>query len=87
MSVGARAAAAKAGATPDGGRFHAHVTVARLRTPVDVSRWVRILDAYRGHAWPAREISLIHSHLGEGPRRRPRYEVLETFPIGARLPS
>ena len=26
--------------------------------------------------------TLVQSHLGEGPRRRPRYEVVETFPVG-----
>jgi 2'-5' RNA ligase len=82
LSVGARAAAAKAGAPPDGGRFHAHVTLARLRAPADVSRWVRVLDSYRGAVWVADEISLIRSYLGEGPRRRPRYDVVETFPVG-----
>ena len=30
----------------------------------------------------AARISLIASHLGEGPRKRPRYEVLETFSLG-----
>jgi 2'-5' RNA ligase len=43
---------------------------------------VRVLDAYRGPTWRADEVSLVQSHLGEGPRRRPRYEVLETFPLG-----
>jgi 2'-5' RNA ligase len=87
LSVGARAAAAKAGAPPDGGRFHAHVTLARLRAPVDVTRWVRVLDGYRGPVWPAGEIALVRSHLGEGPRRRPRYDLVETFPIGTSLAS
>ena len=36
----------------------------------------------RGTTWDALEISLIESHLGEGPRRRPRYEVIESFPLG-----
>jgi 2'-5' RNA ligase len=84
LSVGARAAATKAGAPPNGGRFHAHVTLARLRAPRDVTRWLRVLDSYRGPAWQASEIALVESHLGEGPRRRPRYEVLETFPLGSR---
>lgn len=82
LAVGTRAAAAKAGADAEGGRFRAHVTVARIGRPVDVTRWVRVLDAYRGPTWRADEVSLVQSHLGEGPRRRPRYEVLETFPLG-----
>jgi len=82
LATGARAAATKAGAPTDGGRFHAHVTLARIGRPVEATRWLRVLDAYRGPMWQAEEIALIESHLGEGPRNRPRYEVLETFPLG-----
>jgi RNA 2',3'-cyclic 3'-phosphodiesterase len=81
LATGARAAATKAGADADGGRFHPHVTLARLGRPIEVTRWVRVLEAYDGPTWTAHEITLIASHLGEGPRRRPRYEVLETFPL------
>lgn len=79
LAVGARAAASKAGAEVDGGRFHAHLTLARSGRPFEATRWLRILDAYAGPSWPVREIALIESHLGEGPRKRPRYEVVETF--------
>lgn len=82
LAVGTRAAATKAGAGAEGGRFRAHVTIARIGRPLDVTRWVRVLDAYRGPTWRAGEVSLVQSHLGEGPRRRPRYEVLEAFPLG-----
>ena len=63
-------------------RFIAEALSRRLGRPVDVTRWVRVLDAYRGPSWTADQVSLVQSHLGEGPRRRPRYEVLETFPMG-----
>jgi 2'-5' RNA ligase len=82
LATGARAAATKAGARADGGRFHPHVTLARIGQPVEATRWLRVLDAYRGPTWQAAEVALVASHLGEGPRRRPRYEVLETFPVG-----
>jgi 2'-5' RNA ligase len=83
LATGARAAANKAGAEVEGGsRFHPHVTLARIGRPLDVTRWIRVLDAYRGPTWDAHEISLIESHLGEGPRKRPRYEVIESFPLG-----
>jgi 2'-5' RNA ligase len=32
--------------------------------------------------WHADTITLIESHLGEGPKKRPRYEVVETFSLG-----
>ena len=82
LATGARAAAAKAGAETDGGRFHPHLTLARSGRPLEATRWVRVLDAYRGPSWPATEITLVESHLGEGPRRRPRYEAIESFPLG-----
>lgn len=79
LATGARAAASKAGAETDGGRFHAHLTLARIGRPTEVSRWIRVLDSYRGPAWPADRVSLIQSHLGEGPRKRPRYETVGSF--------
>jgi len=82
LATGARAAATKAGADAEGGRFHPHVTLARLGRPVEVNRWMRVLETYRGPVWRVREIALIASHLGEGPRRRPRYELVETFALG-----
>jgi 2'-5' RNA ligase len=82
LATGARAAASKAGAETGGGRFHPHVTLARTGRPTEVTRWVRVLDSYRGPTWAADEIALVESHLGEGPRRRPRHEVVETFALG-----
>ena len=82
MATGARAAAAKSGIEVEGQRFRPHVTVARLKRPAEVTRWVRLLDAYGGPEWRADSWSLVASHLGEGPRNRPRYETVETFPLG-----
>lgn len=82
LARGSRAAANKAGAAAEGTRFHPHLTLARIGRPLDLTKWVRVLDAYRGPAWEAREISLVESHLGEGPRKRPRYEVVEAFALG-----
>lgn len=82
LAVGCRTAASKAGIEVAGERFKPHITVARMGRPVEATSWVRVLDAYRGPSYAIDEISLIASHLGEGPRKRPRYEVVETFPIG-----
>jgi 2'-5' RNA ligase len=82
LAVGARAAANKAGADADGGRFHAHLTLARSGRPFEATKWLRVLEAYTGPSWHADAITLIESHLGEGPRKRPRYEVVETFSLG-----
>ncbi len=81
-ATGARAALSKAGADVDGQRFRPHLTLARIRTPVEATNFVRLLDAYSGPTWTIDEIALVASHLGEGPRRRPRHEVVETFALG-----
>jgi 2'-5' RNA ligase len=81
-ATGARAALAKAGAEVDGQRFRPHLTLARMGRPVEAPKWVRLLEGYAGPTWTIEEIALIASHLGEGPRGRPRHEVVETFSLG-----
>ena len=81
LATGARAAASKAGIEVGGGRFRPHITVARPRRPAEVSRWVRLLDGYAGPPWRADRIELVESFLGQGPRGRPRYETVDTFPL------
>jgi 2'-5' RNA ligase len=81
LATGCRAAANRAGIAVDGARFRPHLTVARTRHPHDVSRWVRLLDAYEGPRWRATELTLVQSFLGVGPRGRPRHVALDTFPL------
>lgn len=82
LSSGARAAAATAGAPVDGSRFRPHLTLARLRRPTDVVRWLRLLDTYESRTWTVTDFALVRSHLGEGPRGRPRHEVVEVLALG-----
>ncbi|KQW47281.1 2'-5' RNA ligase [Nocardioides sp. Root1257] len=81
LATGCRAAAGRAGIAVDGQRFRPHVTVARLGHPAEVSDWVRLLDSYAGPPWTADRIVLVESHLGEGPRGRPRYESVEELAL------
>ena len=81
-ATGARAAATRTGVAVAGQRFRPHLTVARLGRPAGVSDWVRLLDGYAGPTWRATELTLVASYLGEGPARRPRYEAVDTFPLG-----
>jgi 2'-5' RNA ligase len=76
-----RATANRSGAAPDGGRFDAHVTVARVRHPIEATRWLRILDTYESPGWVVDDLALVASHLGQGRERRPRYETLATLPL------
>ena len=77
-----RSAVSRAGGRVDGQRFRPHVTLARLGRPANVTSWVRVLDAYDGPSWVVDDVALVASHLGEGPRKRPRHEVLGTYDLG-----
>ena len=82
LSAGCRTALARSGAEVDGARFRPHLTLARTGRPQQLTNWVRLLDAYGGPTFTVDEVHLVASHLGEGPSRRPRHEVLATLPLG-----
>ena len=82
LAAGCRTAMSRAGARVDGQRFRPHLTLGRLGRPDNVTSWVRLLDGYAGPAWRVDEISLVASHLGEGPRRLPRREIVGAYPLG-----
>lgn len=84
LATAVRAAANKAGSVVEGGRFRPHLTLARLRQPVDATRWLRILGSYDGRPWTADSVELIESLLGQGPCGRPRYEAVASLPLGRR---
>ncbi|QYJ03012.1 RNA 2',3'-cyclic phosphodiesterase [Nocardioides panacisoli] len=77
-----RTAAVRSGLEVDGQRFRPHLTIARMRRPTEVSDWVRLLDTYEGPWWPADRVAVVASHLGEGPRGRPRHETVAEVPVG-----
>ena len=87
LATGVRAAANSAGAVVQGGHFQPHLTLARIRKPQDVTRWLRVLDAYDGGRWTADSIELVESHLGQGPAGHPRYETIATSPLGRSVDS
>lgn len=81
LATGCRAAATKAGVETPGERFKPHLTLARSGRVFEATRWLRVLEAYRSPAFVIEQVSLVASHLGEGPRGRPRYEVLAGLPL------
>lgn len=83
LAIGARNAVAAAGAQVDGQRFRPHLTVARMGRPTETTSWVRLLDAYEGPPWTVDRVELVASHLGQGRRRRPRYERVAEVPLAA----
>ena len=82
LAGGVRAAGAKSGIEVGGGRFHPHLTLARLSVAGDVTRWLRVLDLYAGPSWQANEVQLIASYLGQGRNGTARHEVREIFTLG-----
>lgn len=82
LSRAARAAATTSGIEVAGGTFRPHLTVARSNRPFSAMRWLRVLDAYGGPTWTVDAIHLVQSHLGEGREGRPRYETIESYPLG-----
>lgn len=82
LAKGARSAAGVSGAPPDGRAFVPHLTLARLRRPVEATRWLRVLETYRSPSWRVEEVELVASHLGGGPKGRPRHEVVARLPLG-----
>jgi len=82
LATGGRAAATKAGAPVEGASSRPHLPLAPLNRPVEATRWLRVLSTFRSRDFVVDEMVLIESHLGEGPRNRPRYEVVGTFALG-----
>jgi len=69
----------------DDGPARPHVTVARSgrrARGLDLGPAVRALSVYRGPPWPADELLLLSSHLGEGRAGAPRYEVADVLSLG-----
>ncbi|HNM98081.1 MAG TPA: RNA 2',3'-cyclic phosphodiesterase [Marmoricola sp.] len=81
LAAGSRGAANAAGIRVDGARFHPHVTVARTGWPIEATSWIRVLDTYRGPVTRVEQVELVASYLGEGRRRRPRYETIAQIPL------
>ena len=77
LSNATRTAASRAGCEVDGSKFRPHVTLARPKQPMDVTRWLRVFDLYTGPNWLVDEVALIESHLGA----KPHHQVHETFSL------
>jgi len=75
------AGASRAGASPPdrGRRFQPHLTLARCRTPADVTELVGALGGYQGQPWTADRLHLVRSRLGA--TEHPRYTSLASWPL------
>lgn len=82
VAAAVRSAVLGAGLTCDERPFRGHLTLARARGRARVPAEAAAAYAGTPHAWTVRTVALLRSHLGQGPGRRARYEVLATFPLG-----
>jgi 2'-5' RNA ligase len=71
-------AAERAGFEPEGRPFHAHLTLARIRPPMDVRDLVDAVEPLRV-PMVVNEVTLYRSILGGGPAR---YEVVDSVALG-----
>lgn len=82
LALGVRRACGRVGASPAGGDYRPHLTLARSRRPFEATAWLRVLDAYAGPSWTGDEVTVFVSHRGTGKGRR-HYEPVATCPLGA----
>jgi 2'-5' RNA ligase len=78
VAAGVEEAVQAAGFDEEDRPFRPHLTLSRIRPPVDVTA---LIDSFPGArlGWRCRSVVVYRSHLGRGGAR---YEPLETFPLG-----
>ena len=82
LALGVRRACGRAGASPAGGDYRPHLTLARSRRPFEATSWLRVMESYAGPSWTAEEVTVFVSHRGTG-KGRPHYEPVAACPLGA----
>lgn len=84
LALATRTACGRLGASPAGGDYRPHLTLARSRHPIEATQWLRVMDAYAGPSWLADEVTVFVSHVGKG-KGRPLYEPVAVCPLGANV--
>lgn len=73
-----RTSAQRLGIEVAGGRFVGHLTLARTRRGLAVTRWLRVLDAFGSWDFRVEAMELVESHLSRGPAR---HDVVSRVPL------
>jgi 2'-5' RNA ligase len=81
LSARARTAGARSGNRVDGGRFRPHLSLARAREPLDLTRWLRVFSLYEGPEWDVAEFHLLESRLGQGVAGRALHQRRQSFEL------
>ena len=76
-----RRAVGRAGFRAPDEKFTAHLTLARVSQPTDLSGQVAIVEEWGFGPWPMDELALVESQLGQGREGRPRYVVTDRFTL------
>jgi RNA 2',3'-cyclic 3'-phosphodiesterase len=84
LAESVRAAVRRARLPVEDRPYRPHLTLARSRDGADLRPAVDALAGFAGCAWTATELHLVRSHLGAGPGRSARYEVVATWPLTGR---
>ncbi len=79
LAAETRRAVARAGVRTPDEKFTAHLTLARVSQPTDLSPQVAVLNEWSFGPWPVDELALVESQLGQGREGRPRYAVTDRF--------
>ncbi|MGB3956091.1 MAG: RNA 2',3'-cyclic phosphodiesterase [Brooklawnia sp.] len=79
LAAETRRAVARSGVRTPDQKFTAHLTLARVPQPTDLSPQAAVLDEWSFGPWPVDELALVESQLGQGREGRPRYLVTDRF--------
>jgi 2'-5' RNA ligase len=82
LAVATGAAARRAGIDADNRPYRPHLTLARADGSSDLRALAAALADLASPPWTADELHLVQSHLGEGPDRTARHEVVARWPLG-----
>lgn len=87
LAAATGAAARRAGIDVDNRPYRPHLTLARADGSSDLRALAAALADLASPSWTADELHLVQSHLGEGPDRTARHEVVARWPLGRPLPG
>lgn len=87
LAAATAAAARRVGLDVEDKPYRPHLTLARGDGRTDLRSIADALAGLASPPWTADELELVRSHLGEGPNRTARHEVVARWPLGRPPPS
>jgi RNA 2',3'-cyclic 3'-phosphodiesterase len=84
LAESVRVAARRARIAVEERPYRPHLTLARGHEGADLRTAVDALAAFTGCTWTAGELHLLRSHLGAGPGRTSRYELVTSWALTGR---